>query len=132
MVSVVDPVTQKLMISDTTLRSFIPPQVRKMTNKLRHICRCELCVVPKDMHIDLNIFRIRLVTYLKQNYVGIHTCNSLFSTKIYSRLKITVFPDGECLHANIKYAAQCIICLSIKPNNMIHIKFALVFFLLMC
>ena len=29
-----DSVTHKLLISDTTLRSFIPPQVRKMTPKL--------------------------------------------------------------------------------------------------
>ena len=39
--SVVDYVTQKVLISDTALRSFIPPQVRKMTPKLRQICRCE-------------------------------------------------------------------------------------------
>ena len=33
-----------------------------------------------------------------------------------------MFPDGECLHATIKYAAQCITCIHIKPRNMIHIK----------
>ena len=33
--SVSDSVTQKFLISDTTLRLFIPPQVRKMTPKLR-------------------------------------------------------------------------------------------------
>ena len=36
-----------------------------------------------------------------------------------------MFWYGECLHATIKDAAQCITCLSIKPNNMIHIKCAL-------
>ena len=40
--SVVDSLTQKVLISDTTLRSFIPPQVRKTTDKLRHICGCKL------------------------------------------------------------------------------------------
>ena len=40
--SVVDSVTQKVMVSDTTLRSFITPQVRKMTTKLRQICGCGL------------------------------------------------------------------------------------------
>ena len=35
--SVVDSVTHKFLIIDTTLRSFIPPQVWKMTPKLRQI-----------------------------------------------------------------------------------------------
>ena len=64
--SVVDYVTQKVLIYDTTLRSFIPPQVRKMTHKLRHISGCEICIIPKDMHIDLNIFITILVTNLQQ------------------------------------------------------------------
>ena len=33
-----------------------------------------------------------------------------------------MFPHGECLHATIKYAAQCITCIHIKPRNIIHIK----------
>ena len=37
---VVDTVTQKLLIIDATLGSFISPQVRKMTPKLRQICVC--------------------------------------------------------------------------------------------
>ena len=47
--SVFDSVPQKALISDTTLRSFIPPQVRKMTPKLYHICGCELFIIPKDI-----------------------------------------------------------------------------------
>ena len=40
--SVVNSVTHKVLISDTTLRSFIPPQVLKMTLKLHQICGCKL------------------------------------------------------------------------------------------
>ena len=36
--SVVYSATHKLMISDTTLRSFIPPKVWKTTPKLLYIC----------------------------------------------------------------------------------------------
>ena len=78
--SVVDYMTHKVLISDTTLRSFIPLQVRKMTPKLCQICICEICIIPNDMHIYLNISRTRLVIYLQQKYVVIHTRNSLFST----------------------------------------------------
>ena len=65
--------TQKVLIIDTTLWSFIPPQVRKMTPKLRQVCGCESCIIPKDMYIYLNIFRTRPVIYLQQKSVGRHT-----------------------------------------------------------
>ena len=52
--SVVDSVTQKLLISDTTLRSFIPPQVRKRTTKLRQNCGYEICIITKDIQVDFN------------------------------------------------------------------------------
>ena len=122
LVSVVDYVTQKLLISDIILKSFIPPQVRKMTLKLRHICGCEICIIPKDMYIGLNISRTRIVTDLQHKYVGIYTQNSLFSTTSDSYYNNKVFIDGECLHATIKDAAQCITCLPIKANNIINIK----------
>ena len=48
---VVDSEKHKLLISDTTLRSFIPLQVRKMTSKLRHICRCELASFPSTFRL---------------------------------------------------------------------------------
>ena len=46
---VVYSVTQKVLITDTSLGSFIPPQVCKMTPKLHHICGCDICIVTKDM-----------------------------------------------------------------------------------
>ena len=103
--SVVDYVTQKVLIRYTTLRSFIPPQVNKMTPKLHHIYICELCIIPKDMQIDFNIFRRRLVTYLQQIIFGRHTCNSLFSTKSASHYKDRVFPDGGGLLPTINNAS---------------------------
>ena len=33
-----------------------------------------------------------------------------------------MFPDGECLHATIKYSDKTITCTNIKPNNIIHMK----------
>ena len=56
--------THKLLISDTELRSFTPPQVRKMTPKLIQICGCEIFIVPKDVKIDLDRFRKIIVSDL--------------------------------------------------------------------
>ena len=78
--SVVDSVTQKVRMLDTTLRSFIPPQVCKMTPKLRQICGCKLCNIPKYMQIDLKILRTIIVIYLQHKYIGRHTHKILFST----------------------------------------------------
>ena len=98
-----------------------------MTPKLRQIFRYEVCIIPKDMKIYLNRFRTILVTDLHQKYVGSHKHNSLFSTTSASYYKYNMLTYGEFLYANIKDADQCITCLHIKPNNMVHIKCALGF-----
>ena len=72
--------THKVLISDTTLRLFIPPQVRKMTPKLRQICGCEIYIIPKNTKTDLNIFRTRTVTDFQHKSFGRHTRNILFIT----------------------------------------------------
>ena len=74
------------------------------------------------MNIYLNIFRKIIVADLQQKYVGRHTRTSLYSTKSDLYYNNKVFVDGECLHDTIKDAAQWIIYLTTKPNNMIHIK----------
>ena len=79
------------------------------------------------MHIDLNIFIIKLVSDLQQKSVGRHMRNSAYITTISEHYKDKLFPDGECLHATIKVAAQCISCNHIKPKNIIHMKCSLGF-----
>ena len=51
--SVVDSVTNKLLISDTILRLFIPPQFWKKNPRLRQICGCDIFIIIKDIHIVL-------------------------------------------------------------------------------
>ena len=126
--SVIDSMTQKVMISDAKLRLFIPPQVWKMTSKLHQICGCEIYIIPKYMKIYLNRSRTRIVTDLQQKYVGRHTYNSLFLTTRDAYYKDRVFPYGGVLHATIKYEAQCTTCIPIKPKNMINIKCNLGFY----
>ena len=62
--NVVDSVTHKVLISDTTLRSFISPQVLKITPRLRQICVYDLCRTPMDIQIYLNKLIKKLVIYL--------------------------------------------------------------------
>ena len=92
--SLTDFVTQEVLISDTTFGSFITQNVCTMTPELRQICGCEICVIQKDVNIDLNTFRTILVTYLQQTYVTRHTHNRLFITTSAAHYKDKVFPDG--------------------------------------
>ena len=87
----VDSVSHTVLISDTTLRSFIPSQVRKMNPKICQICGCELCTILKDMQIYLNRIRTILVTDLQQNSVGRNTWNSLFSNTRNAHYKLICF-----------------------------------------
>ena len=82
--SVVDCVTHRVLISDTTLRYFIPPQVRKMITKLRHICGWELCIIPKDMQIYLNRYRIILVPDLQQESIVRNTRTCFIDLVLYA------------------------------------------------
>ena len=77
---VVDSVTLEIMISDTTLRLFIPLQVRKKNPRLRQICGCDILISPKVIQIDFNRPRTKIVTDLQQKYVRRNTCNSEVST----------------------------------------------------
>ena len=77
--SVFDSVKYKFLLSDTILRSFIPPQVLKMTPQICQIGGCDICIIIKGTHIDLKGYRKKLVADLQQKSFGRHTRNSVFS-----------------------------------------------------
>ena len=67
--SVYDSSTQKLLVSESTLRAMLPPQLRRMTNAQKEICGCECCITTKLLHQALLHFRsnnktLRSMTYL--------------------------------------------------------------------
>ena len=111
--------TNKFLISDTTLRSFIPHQIRKMNPILRQVCGFENFIITKDMQINLNTFRTKLVSYLQQYSVGRKTQNSVYSTISDVNYKEKVFPYGEFLHATIRDAAQFITCTPVREYQKI-------------
>ena len=40
----------KIIISDSTLRSFLPPQFKKMSARYKIMCGCECCISAKSIH----------------------------------------------------------------------------------
>ena len=49
------------LISDTSLNSLMPPNVKKMSNKYKMMCGCEICILIKGMQNDLNAYRLLLL-----------------------------------------------------------------------
>ena len=72
---VFDSATKKVLVSDTKLNLFIPPQVCKMNIRLRQICGCKICIIPKYMQIVLNRFITNIASFLQQgsNWRNKHT-----------------------------------------------------------
>ena len=102
------------------------PQVSKNNLILRQIFRCDICIIPNYMQIDLNIFR-KVVSALQQKYVERHTWKVAYNTTIDVHYKEKLLPDVECLRDTTKDTDQLIACTPIKPKNIIYMKCALVF-----
>ena len=86
------------------------------------ICGYELCIISKDIQIDLNLLITNIVTSLQQNSIGRHTHNSAYSSTSTAHYKGVCFPDSICLHANIKDSALSITCTPIKIKIIIHMN----------
>ena len=42
-----------IIISDSTLRSLLPPQLKQMSAQYKVMCGCECCISTKIMHFSL-------------------------------------------------------------------------------
>ena len=43
----------KIIISDSTLRSLLPPQLKQMSARYKIMCGCECCISDKSKHSSL-------------------------------------------------------------------------------
>ena len=50
-------------VSDTMLRHLLPTNMRRMTERHKMMCGCEVCITPKRLQLTLNSWRQR---FLKQ------------------------------------------------------------------
>ena len=55
-----------IIISDSTLRALLPPQLRKMSARYKIMCGCECCISDKSIHSSLLSWRDR---YLKNSRI---------------------------------------------------------------
>ena len=55
----------KIIISDSTLRSLLPPQLKKMSARYTIMCGCECCIAAKSIHYSWLSWRDRYLKKLK-------------------------------------------------------------------
>ena len=48
-----------IIISDSTLRSLLPPKLKQMSARYNFICGCECCISAKSIHLSLLSWRDR-------------------------------------------------------------------------
>ena len=55
----------KIIISDSTLRSLLPPQLKQMSARYKVMCSCECCISAKGIHSQLLSWSDRYLEKLK-------------------------------------------------------------------
>ena len=57
----------KVLISDTMLRTLMPEEMRKMTERYKQMCGCETCIVGRRLLRSLKAYRTRVLRKLKKD-----------------------------------------------------------------
>ena len=90
----------KIIISDSTLRSLLPPQLKQMSERYKVMCGCECCISAKSIHSSLLPWRD---THLKKLKDKIQNSQSRRSGEkahhIYETYKNTVVPYVRHIYA---------------------------------
>ena len=83
----------KIIISDSTLRSLLPPQFKKMSARYKIMCGCECCIYAKSIHSSLLSWRDRYFKRLKDQSQNAQSRRSGEKAHhIYTTYKNTVMP----------------------------------------
>ena len=71
----------KQILSDTMLRSLLPTNMRRMTERHKMMCGCEVCITPKRLQLTLNSWRLRFLKQMDRdgNEVEKEICRPCFS-----------------------------------------------------
>ena len=101
----------KIIISDSTLRSLLPPQLKKMSARYKIMCGCECCISAKSIHSSLLSWRDRYLEKLKDQIQNYQSRRSGEKTHhIYTTYKNTVMPHGNHIYAKASDMVNATMC----------------------
>ena len=92
----------EIIISDSTLRSLLPPQLKKNSARYKIMCGCEYCISAKSIHSSLLSWRDRYLKKLKDQIQNAQSRRSgERAHQIYTTYISTLIPHGSHIYAHI-------------------------------
>ena len=108
----------KIIISDSALRSVLPPQLKQMSAQYKIMCGCECCISAKSIHSSLLSWCDRYLKKLKDQSQNSQSRNSgEKSHHIYTTYKNTVMPHGSHIYAKASDMANATMCAYPHSDN---------------
>ena len=101
----------KSIISDSTLRSLLPPQLKQMSARYKIMCGCECYISAKSIHSSLLSWRDRYLKKLKDQIQNSQSRRSgVKANHIYTTYKNTVMPYRSHIYAKASEMANATMC----------------------
>jgi hypothetical protein len=112
-----------VIISDTALRSLLPPQLKKMSTKYKAMCGCELCIIMAQFQASLNAYRLSLLRRLENEA---EECESPREKRIKKarsdNYREEVYPNSAHRHPKPKDALSEIQCPNVAGFDFPEMK----------
>ena len=100
-----------IIISDSTLRSLLPPQSKQMSARYKVMCGCEYFIFSKIIHSSFLSWRDRYLEKIKDKIQNDQSRRSgEKSHHIYETYKNTVMPHVRHIYAKASDMAKATIC----------------------
>ena len=101
----------KIIISDSTLRSLLPPQLKQMSARYNIMCGYECCISAKSIHSSLLSWRDRYLKNMKDQSQNAQSRRSGEKEHhIYTTYKNTVMPHGSHIYAKSSDMENATMC----------------------
>ena len=101
----------KIIISYSTLRSLLPPQLKQMPVRYKIMCGCECCISAKIIHSSLLSLRDRYLKKLKDQSQNSQSRRSGEKAHhIYTTYKNTFMPHGIHIYAKAYDMVNATMC----------------------
>ena len=102
----------KIIISDTALRYLLPPQLKKMTEKHKQMCGCEICLIGDSHQKSINARRWRLKRDLHAAADALPDGEAKVAAQQAARSyqpSLSAYPPRPW-HAKVSDALECVQC----------------------
>ena len=108
----------KIIISDSTLRSLLPPQLKQMSARYKIMCGCKCCIYDKSIHSSLLSWRDSYLKKLKDQSQNAQSRRSGEKAHhIYTTYKSTVMPHGNHIYAKASDMENATMCTYPKSEH---------------